>query len=451
MAKATGPESRATARSAEQRSNNRGVRAPRYGGRDICQSEFALSPGFACGGELKALSEPDWLNVLARSDAAATDEFWMRCALLSAMGGSGRANPNPTVGCVIVKDGQLVASGVTEVYGGRHAERCAIDSVVDRGALVGASIYTTLEPCAHWGKQPPCAELVAASGFARCIVGLNDPNPSVAGKGGRLIQSSGTKVTGPVLRNEILAWHLPYLYPHLMHRPLVSVLDSELAAPTRPAEVRETNAWDCGSLSRRYRWWLAKRSDLRVVNASSAELSTLASDGLIESTVCALDLGGHLSNLPHAELRELLAELRALSPNPVLCGPGGSMAAGWRRNCDEAGVPHLSWPETEDPVEWLIGGVRDAGLATIIGHPVDWIVVDHYRELAKRLAEHGRIDTIHVVRPEARREALEGTLPAALGEAPEFSAVADSPIDAGLRLGEYYSESLVRALHATNW
>ncbi len=121
MAKAIGP--RWPARTASTELQSTGVRVLREGARDISRSVFSLSPGFACGGDLRALSEPDRLNVLGRSDAAATDEFWMRCALLSAMGGSGRANPNPTVGCVIVKDGRLVASGVTEVYGSREAER----------------------------------------------------------------------------------------------------------------------------------------------------------------------------------------------------------------------------------------------------------------------------------------------------------------------------------------
>jgi diaminohydroxyphosphoribosylaminopyrimidine deaminase/5-amino-6-(5-phosphoribosylamino)uracil reductase len=158
--------------------------------------------------------------------AGADDAFWMHHALLSAMAAEGRASPNPTVGAVIVKDGVLIATGATEPYGQRHAERCAIDNVADRTVLRGATIYTTLEPCAHWGKQPPCADLVASCGFERCVVGVQDPNPRVGGAGLERVRAAGAEVLSGVLRNEILTWHLPYLFPYLFSqaggRPLIS-------------------------------------------------------------------------------------------------------------------------------------------------------------------------------------------------------------------------------------
>ncbi|WP_240670287.1 bifunctional diaminohydroxyphosphoribosylaminopyrimidine deaminase/5-amino-6-(5-phosphoribosylamino)uracil reductase RibD [Actinoplanes solisilvae] len=194
----------------------------RFGMRRPEQAEirdgFAPLPGYGLGGLFEQAEKPGE----ARDDA-----YWMRRALLRAMAAEGGASPNPTVGAVIVKDGELIAEGSTERYGGRHAERCAIDNVADRSVLRGATIYTTLEPCAHWGRQPPCADLVATCGFARCVAGLRDPNPEVAGVGLARVRSAGTEVSSGVLRNELIAWHLPYLVQRITGRALVSLIVAE--------------------------------------------------------------------------------------------------------------------------------------------------------------------------------------------------------------------------------
>jgi pyrimidine deaminase RibD-like protein len=181
------------------------------------RDDFTPLPGYGLGGLFGAASEAG-----ARDDA-----YWMRRALLSAMAAEGKASPNPTVGAVIVKDGELIAEGSTEQYGGRHAERCAIDSIADRSVLRGATLYTTLEPCAHWGRQPPCADLVASCGFGRCVAGIRDPNPAVAGTGLARVRHAGTRVSSGVLRNELIAWHLPYLVRRIAGRPLVSLVTTD--------------------------------------------------------------------------------------------------------------------------------------------------------------------------------------------------------------------------------
>lgn len=186
---------------------------------------FTPLPGYGLGGLFGAAVET----------AIDDDAYWMRRALLSAMAAEGKASPNPTVGAVIVKDGELIATGSTERYGGRHAERCAIDAVRDRSVLRGATLYTTLEPCAHWGRQPPCADLVASCGFARCVAGIRDPNPDVAGTGLARVRAAGAEVSSGVLRNELIAWHLPYLLRRIAGRPLISVITTD----GRPADYRD--------------------------------------------------------------------------------------------------------------------------------------------------------------------------------------------------------------------
>jgi diaminohydroxyphosphoribosylaminopyrimidine deaminase/5-amino-6-(5-phosphoribosylamino)uracil reductase len=108
--------------------------------------------------------------------------------------GTGHVSPNPLVGCVIVRDGQILAEGWHEYYGGVHAEVHALRNAVDAD-LVGSTMYVTLEPCAHHGKQPPCAEAIAATPVERIVVGCLDPNPLVAGKGLDVLRRSGKDVT----------------------------------------------------------------------------------------------------------------------------------------------------------------------------------------------------------------------------------------------------------------
>jgi diaminohydroxyphosphoribosylaminopyrimidine deaminase/5-amino-6-(5-phosphoribosylamino)uracil reductase len=111
-------------------------------------------------------------------------------ALQLAAAAEGRAYPKPTVGAVVVKDGEIVAEGVTE-SGGRHAEVVALDSAGDRAR--GSTMFVTLEPCAHHGTTPPCADRVIADGVARVVVGARDPNPEAAG-GIERLRAAGVEV-----------------------------------------------------------------------------------------------------------------------------------------------------------------------------------------------------------------------------------------------------------------
>lgn len=111
------------------------------------------------------------------------DELYMLRALELAALGRGHVSPNPMVGCVIVKDGLVIAEGWHEKYGGPHAEVNAINSVEDKSLLDGATLYVTLEPCCHYGKTPPCAELILKYPIKKVVICNIDPNPLVAGKG----------------------------------------------------------------------------------------------------------------------------------------------------------------------------------------------------------------------------------------------------------------------------
>ena len=131
---------------------------------------------------------------------AMTDEAYMERALELAGKGCGRTAPNPMVGAVIVKDGRIIGEGYHEQYGGLHAERNALASC--RESPEGAVMYVTLEPCCHYGKQPPCVDAVLEAGIRRVVVGAGDPNPLVSGKGIRILRQHGIEVTEHVLEGK---------------------------------------------------------------------------------------------------------------------------------------------------------------------------------------------------------------------------------------------------------
>ena len=114
---------------------------------------------------------------------------FLDAALAQGFAGLGTTAPNPSVGCVIVKAGRVLAAAVTAPGGRPHAETRALDMAGD--AARGADVYVTLEPCAHHGQTPPCAEALAAAGVARVIVACPDPDPRVGGRGSAILRRAG--------------------------------------------------------------------------------------------------------------------------------------------------------------------------------------------------------------------------------------------------------------------
>ena len=129
-------------------------------------------------------------------------EHWMRHACMLARRGTGHVSPNPRVGAVIVRDQQIVAEGWHKMFGGPHAEANAL-AVFD-GTIDGATLYVTLEPCSHIGKQPACTTAILASGIQTVVVGMYDPNPNVHGGGVDILRHHGITVITDVCREECM-------------------------------------------------------------------------------------------------------------------------------------------------------------------------------------------------------------------------------------------------------
>lgn len=164
-----------------------------------------------------------------------TDREYMALALELAERGMGWTAPNPMVGAVIVKDGRVIGQGWHAKYGDLHAERNALKNCAE--SPEGATMYVTLEPCCHHGRQPPCTEAVLEAGIARVVIGSDDPNPLVAGKGIALLRARGVEVETGVLRAECDALNQVFFHFIQTRRPYVVMkyamtLDGKIATRT---------------------------------------------------------------------------------------------------------------------------------------------------------------------------------------------------------------------------
>jgi diaminohydroxyphosphoribosylaminopyrimidine deaminase/5-amino-6-(5-phosphoribosylamino)uracil reductase len=146
----------------------------------------------------------------------------MRRAIRLAMNGRGRVEPNPMVGCVLVKDGRVIGEGYHSQFGGPHAEPAALASCTE--SPEGSTAYVTLEPCCHTKKKtPPCTPRLIAAKVARVVIGCLDPNPDVDGKGVAMLRAAGIQVDGPFLENSAKQLIAPFLASVRHHRPYVTL------------------------------------------------------------------------------------------------------------------------------------------------------------------------------------------------------------------------------------
>ncbi len=180
------------------------------------------------------------------------------------------AYPNPAVGCVIVHQNKIIGEGYTSPYGGSHAEVNAIASVKDPSLLQDSELYVTLEPCAHYGKTPPCANLIVTSKIPRVYIGLLDPNPQVAGKGIEILKEHQIEVSQGILEEACKKHHRRFLCFQENKRPYITLKWAEtkdhFIAPTN--EMRSKTAepfWISSKASRaRVHLWRSKEQAILI-------------------------------------------------------------------------------------------------------------------------------------------------------------------------------------------
>lgn len=203
-------------------------------------------------------------------DKTADDRRFMALALRLAARGLGRVAPNPAVGCVLVRDGRIVGRGWTQPGGRPHAETEALLAAGD--AARGATAYVSLEPCAHHGQTPPCAQALIAAGAARVVAAMRDPDPRTAGQGLKRLSEAGVEVACGVMEAEAAELNRGFLLKVMQSRPAVSL---KLAASLdgRIATKSGHSRWITGEQARRHGHLLRARHDAILIGRG-----TLAAD-----------------------------------------------------------------------------------------------------------------------------------------------------------------------------
>lgn len=177
------------------------------------------------------------------------EEQFMKRAIELAKQGAGWTAPNPLVGAVVVKDGRVIGEGYHRKYGEFHAERNALAACTEDPA--GATLYVTLEPCCHYGKTPPCTEIIIEKKIAKVVIGSRDPNPKVAGKGARILREHGIEVVEDYMREACDALN-PVFFHYITTKTPYVVLKFAMTLDGKIATRTGASKWITGEAARNH-------------------------------------------------------------------------------------------------------------------------------------------------------------------------------------------------------
>ncbi|MCM8748430.1 bifunctional diaminohydroxyphosphoribosylaminopyrimidine deaminase/5-amino-6-(5-phosphoribosylamino)uracil reductase RibD [Thermomicrobiaceae bacterium CFH 74404] len=316
------------------------------------------------------------------------DRRWMRRALALAWRAQGRVAPNPAVGAVLVREGEVVGEGATRPPGGSHAEIVALQQAGERAR--GATLYVTLEPCAHYGRTPPCVEALVAAGVRRVVVALLDPYPEVCGRGLARLRDAGIEVEVGLEADAAALVNAGYLKRLSTGLPEVTAkyamtLDGRIA--TRSGHSR----WITGELARREAHRLRDQHDAVLVGVGTV----LADDPLLTVRLPPEEAG---EGGPHHPLRVVVdsrartpataAMLHPDTPGRTLIACTASAPAERLAALEAAGAEVLILPGSE-------GGVDLVALLRALGERgVNRVLVEGGGRLLGRLFDLGLVDQV---------------------------------------------------------
>jgi diaminohydroxyphosphoribosylaminopyrimidine deaminase/5-amino-6-(5-phosphoribosylamino)uracil reductase len=311
------------------------------------------------------------------------DPAHMRAALGLARRGLGSVWPNPSVGCVIVRDGRVVGRGVTAPGGRPHAETEALAMAGE--AARGATAYVTLEPCCHHGQTPPCTDALIAAGVARVVIATGDPDARVDGKGAAVLRAAGIAVDEAVLTAEARELNAGFISRVVRHRPLVtlklaSTLDGRIA--TRSGESQ----WITGGAARRAAHALRGRHDAVMVGVGTL----LADNPEFTSRIAGFRATPVVRVVADSHLRTPLTARMVISaqdaPTWLIARDGADPA---RRDALTAlGVTLLDVPGSETGVDIA------AALTALAGRGITRLLVEGGGQLAASLLRADLVDRI---------------------------------------------------------
>ncbi len=322
---------------------------------------------------------------MSPSDASeiTDDEKWMGTALELARRGEGHVEPNPMVGCVIVKDQKQIGWGYHRQFGGQHAEIMALEDCSISPS--GADVYVTLEPCCHHGKTPPCTDALIAANVRRVVVADQDPNPEVSGRGLQKLREAGIQVDLGISCNASRQLTAPYRKLHERGRPWViakwaMTLDGKIA--TRTGESQ----WISSGPSRQVVHQLRGRVDAILVGLGTAKaddpLLTARQPGPRAATRIVVD-----TNLEIDPASQLVSTAEQY-PTLIACGNNNSRQK--RRTLESAGCEVLT-VDGEDHATRLIRLLNELGQRQMTN-----LLVEGGGKLIGSLLDIGEIDEVHV-------------------------------------------------------
>ena len=242
---------------------------------------------------------------------------YMARAITFAKRGQYTTHPNPRVGCLIVKDGQLVAEGYHKIAGQGHAEVNALAIAGD--AAKGATAYVTLEPCSHTGRTPPCANALIKAGVAKVVIAMPDPNPQVAGSGIEALKAAGIAVVSGILESEARALNPGFIQRMEQKLPFVRI-KMATSIDGRTALASGESQWITGAAARRdVQFWRAKSSAIL-----SGIGTVLADDPSLNVRLSAEELG--IDSEVRQPIRVILdSQLRCPVDAKLLALPGKTL------------------------------------------------------------------------------------------------------------------------------
>jgi diaminohydroxyphosphoribosylaminopyrimidine deaminase / 5-amino-6-(5-phosphoribosylamino)uracil reductase len=178
-----------------------------------------------------------------------SDESYIRLAVEVAKKGRGEVSPNPLVGCIIVKDDRIISAGYHKKFGEKHAEVNAIENAKEN--IEGATLYVNLEPCSHFGKTPPCVDKIIENKIKKVVIGTNDMNPLVSGKGIKKLKSAGIDVKVGVLETECVELN-KFFFKYITKKIPYVTLKAAITLDGKIADLSGRSKWISSLESRRY-------------------------------------------------------------------------------------------------------------------------------------------------------------------------------------------------------
>jgi diaminohydroxyphosphoribosylaminopyrimidine deaminase/5-amino-6-(5-phosphoribosylamino)uracil reductase len=346
-----------------------------------------------------------------------SDTDWMRRALELALRGQGCVEPNPMVGAVIVRDGEIVGEGWHQRFGEAHAEVNALRAARERAR--GATLYVTLEPCCHHGKTPPCTDAILKAGISQVVAAMADPFPQVAGGGVTLLRQVGVSVEVGLLEAEARKLNAPYLTLLGKHRPWVHAkwamtLDGKIATRTGHSQ------WISGEESRRKVHELRGRMDAIIVGMGTVQfddpLLTARPPGPRTPTRVVLSRTGMLP--PNSKL------LQTKSEAPVLIAT--SEEAAQQSNVKAQGCQVLALPTAHGRPE-ITALLKELGRRRFTN-----VLVEAGAEVLGSFRDAGLIDELHVF--------IAPRLIGGGGALPPTSGIGAAKVNEGMSLSEWKCE-----------